>query len=222
MEVIMTIKKKVIDNFNYNNIKKTNKNFMYKDLRRSNCYNCDFTSSNFNFASLRGAQFKSCDFHECTFDSAEFVATNLKRSKFRKAKFENVVFDSANLEGVDFRGAEFKNVIFVSTDTSKAVNLDLSNADVKIFEEMPKLEVSEELENAAKAAMTNEYVKSARVLDTKSGEVSPISMMILLQNFNEKTLIRGLNIVKENVDKDFCTLSYIIKLISKYESEGLL
>lgn len=218
----MTISKRVNDKFNYNNIKKTNKNFMYKDLRRSNCYNCDFSSSNFNYTSFRGAQFKSCDFYECTFESAEFVATNLKKSKFKQAKFENTVFDSAKLEEVDFKGAEFKNVIFVSTDISKAINLDLSNADVKIFEEMPKLEISEALENAVKSAMTNEYVKFARVLDTKTGDVSPISMMILLENFDEETLIKGFSLIKENVDKDFCTLSYVIKLLKTYQSEGLI
>jgi hypothetical protein len=221
MEEEMDKKKTVNDKFNYNNIKKLNKNFMYKDLRRSNCYNCDFSGSNFNFASFRGAQFKSCNFYEVTFDSAEFVATNLKKSKFKKAKFENTIFDSANLEGVDFNGATFKNVIFVSTDITKAINLNLSD-DVKIFDEMPKLEVSKSLQKAAKSAMNNSFVKSARVLDTKTGAVSPISMMILLENFEEETLIKGLGIIEENLDKDFCTLSYIIKTLQKYQEEGIL
>lgn len=218
----MSISKRINDKFNYNNIKKINKNFMYKDLRRSNCYNCDFSGSNFNYTSFRGAQFKSCDFYECTFEAAEFVATNFKKSKFKQAKFENTIFDSAKLEEVDFKGAKFKNVIFVSTDINKAINLDLSNSDVKIFEEMPKLEISEKLENAVKAAMTNEYVKFARVLDTKTGDVSPISMMILLENFDEETLIKGFNLIKENLNKDFCTLSYIIKILKTYQSEGLI
>ena len=43
----------VSERFNYNNAQKTNKNFMYKDFRRSNCYNCDFSGSNFNFASFK-------------------------------------------------------------------------------------------------------------------------------------------------------------------------
>lgn len=217
----MAIKKNVNDKFNYNNIKKLSKNFMYKDLRRSNCYNCDFSGSNFNYTSFRGAQFKSCNFYECTFESAEFVATNLKKSKFKKAKFENAIFDSANVEGVDFKGSEFKNVIFVCTDISKAINLNLSD-DVKVFDEMPKLEVSEALESAAKSAMNNSYIKTARVLDTKDGSVSPISMMILLENFDEQTLIKGLGIIEENLDKDFCTLSYIIKSLQKYQEEGIL
>ena len=49
-------------NFNYNNIEKKGKNFMYKNLERSNCYNCDFTRSNFDFVTFRGAHFKSCVF----------------------------------------------------------------------------------------------------------------------------------------------------------------
>lgn len=218
----MAISKRLNDQFNYNNIKKTNKNFMYKDLRRSNCYNCDFSNSNFNYTSFRGAQFKSSDFFECTFESAEFVATNFKKSKFKGVKFENTVFDTVNLEGVDFSGAEFKNVIFVCTDISKAVNLDLSKADVKIFNEIPDLTISEELKEAVKYAMTNEYIKYARVLDTKTGQVSQISMMILLKSFDEKTLIKGFKLIKENIDKDFCTLSYIIKIFASYKEEGII
>lgn len=217
----MDIKKTVNDKFNYNNIKKQNKNFMYKDLRRSNCYNCDFSGSNFNYASFRGAQFKSCDLSQATFEFTEFVATNLKKSKFRNAKFENTIFDSANLENVDFTGATFKNVIFVATDVTKSLNLNLSD-DVKIFDKMPKLEVSKSLQKAAKSAMNNTFVKAARVLDTKTGTVNPISMMILLENFDEETLIKGLATIEEKLDKDFCTLSYIVKTIKTYQEEGIL
>jgi len=222
MEVKMILSKRVSDQINYNNRKKTNVNFMYKDLRRSNCYSCDFSNSNFNHTSFRGAQFKSCDFYECTFKSAEFVATNLKNSKFKKAKFENAVFDSANLTDVNFEGAEFKNVIFVSTDTTKAINLDLSNKEIKVFDEMPELRISENLRNTVKSAMENEYIKFARILDTKKGEISAISIMILLENFDEETLIKGLDIFKKKVDKDFGTLSYIIHALKTYQKDGLI
>lgn len=218
----MTISKRVNDQINYSNRKKSGADFMYKDLRRSNCYNCDFSNSNFNHTSFRGAQFKSCNFFECTFKSAEFVAANLKNSKFKHAKFENTVFDSVSLAGVDFEGAEFENVIFVSTDTSKAINLDLSNKEIKVFNEMPELEISERLESAVKAAMKNEYIKFARILDTKKGEISPISMMILLENFDEETLIKGLGILKSKVDENFGTLSYMIQELKTYQADGLI
>ena len=52
----MTTNKKSETWLKYNKVQKTNKNFMYQDLKRSNCYNSDFSNSNFNFTSLRGAQ----------------------------------------------------------------------------------------------------------------------------------------------------------------------
>lgn len=218
----MAINKKIDDRFNYNNVQKLKKNFMYKDLRRGNCYNCDFSESNFNFSSFRGAHIKSSNFYGCTFKGAEFIATNFKKSKFKKAKFEDVIFESVNLEGVDFTGAEFKNTIFVGTDISKAINLNLVDSEVTIYEEMPKLEISEKLENAIKLALENNFIKKSRVLDTKEGNINPISVMRLLQHFKEKDLADGLNIMSERLDKDFCTLSYIIKALQTYQRQGLM
>lgn len=202
-------------NFNYNNIEKKDKNFMYKNLRRSNCYNCNFSNSNFNFASFRGAHFKACDFSKCTFTWAELIGTNLKGSNFKGAKFENTVFDSVNLDGVDFKNAEFKNTIFLATDMEKAKNLNTNDPEIKVFDEMPNIELSEALRNAVINSMQNEYVKESRVLDTKDGSLNLLNIMILLENFNEETLIKGLNIIERELDKDFCTLSYIIKFIEK-------
>jgi len=200
-------------NFNYNNIEKKGKNFMYKNLERSNCYNCDFTRSNFDFVTFRGAHFKSCVFFECTFKWAEFIGTNLKGSDFKNTKFENAIFDSVNLEGADFKDAEFKNTIFLSTDLTKAKNLSIKNSDTKVFSEMPQIEISEELRIAVISAMKNKYIKAARVLDTKDGGINIISLMILLENFDEETLIKGLNKITAELDCDFYTLSYVVKFL---------
>ncbi len=210
------------DSFHLNNMVKQNKNFMYRDLRRSNCYGTDFTGSNFNFTSFRGAHFKSCNFFDCTFTEAEFIGTNLKKSKFKRAKFEDAVFEGVNLSGVDFKDAEFKNVIFVDTDLSETKNMEFAEEEVKIFEGMPEIEISEELAAAVKAAMENSKIKVSRVLDAKDGSINTISIMRLLEKYNEKTLISGLKMVAENVDRDFCTLSYLIKAINSYEKQGLL
>lgn len=218
----MAINKKVNDRFHYNKAEKINKNFMYKDLRRANCYNCNFTGSNFNFTSFRGAHFKACDFYDCKFDSAEFIGSNLKNSKFRKAKIENAIFEGVNLDGADFTGARFNNVIFVDTDISKASNLKLSEGTYKIFDSMPELEISESLEEALKKAMSNEYIKKSRVLDNKEGNINTISVMRLLDRFNEKTLILGLKRISDSIDREFCTLSYIVKAIEKCQKEGML
>lgn len=218
----MARNKSVNGSFNYNKIEKKNKNFMYKNLHRSNCYNSDFSNSNFDYVSFRGAHFKSCTFFGCTFRWAEFIGTNLKGSIFKNAKFENAIFDSVNLDGVNFKDAEFKNTIFLSTNIEKAKNLNLQDSNIKIFHEMPQLEISEELETSVKNVMENDYVKKARVFDTKDGKLNAVSLMILLDNFDESTLIKGLNIIEAQLDKDFYTLSYVIKLLKKYQIDGIL
>ena len=40
----MAINKNKNGNFFYNNADKSNKNFMYSNLTRANCYNCDFSN----------------------------------------------------------------------------------------------------------------------------------------------------------------------------------
>lgn len=206
----------------YNKTSKMNKNFMYQDLKRSNCFNCDFSKSNFNFTSLRGAHFKSCNFFGCTFKSAEFVGANLKGTRFTRAKFEDTIFEGAKLEKTDFTGATFKNTVFVNTDLSKATNLNFKEGEVRVFDKMPELEISEKLENAIRKAMENEFVKKSRTLDTKDGDINTISVMLLLEKFRERRLIEGLGILSEKVDRDFCTLSYIIKSLERYKDQGIL
>jgi hypothetical protein len=222
MEVTMARNQSVQGNFNYNNIEKKAKNFMYKNLERSNCYNCDFSNSNFDYVSFRGAHFKSCNFFKCSFKWTEFIGTNLKDSDFENAIFENAVFDSAKLEGTNFKDAEFINTIFLSTDIEKAKNLDIKNPGIKILNEMPTIEISEKLRSAVIDVMKNKYVKAARVLDTKEGNLNLLNIMILLKNFDEETLIKGLNIIETQLYRDFYTLSYIIKFLQNCRTNGTL
>ncbi|MCK8059130.1 MULTISPECIES: pentapeptide repeat-containing protein [unclassified Fusibacter] len=217
-----TTTKRENDQINYSNRKKQKSDFVNKDLRRSNCYNSDFSCSDFSHASFRGAQFKACNFFECTFTATEFVATNLKNSRFVDAKFKNVIFDSANLTGTNFERASFDNVIFINTDFTNARNFDENAPGLRIYKTPPALEISDRLERAIRSSMNNEFIKYARVLDTKTGDINPISVMILLENFSEESLIKGLTQLKNNVDKDFGTLSFLIGLLEQYRIEGLI
>lgn len=202
-------------NFNYNNIEKMSKNFMYYNLKRANCYNCDFSMSNFNYVSFRGAHLKKCNFYKGSFVGAEFVGANLKGSKFRKAKFENTIFEGVNLDGVDFSEAEFNNTIFYDTDTSKAKSINLGDRGIRIFGELPELEISEELKAAIESVMENPFIKEARIFDNKDKEINILTLLLLLEKFNEQDLIKGLGIIKEEIKREFHTLSYIMRLLEK-------
>lgn len=209
----MAVNKTKNGNFFFNNADKSGKNFMYNNLTRADCYNCNFSNSHFEFTSLRGAHFKKCNFYRSNFKGAEFIGSNLKGSKFKEAKFEDSVFEGANLNGADFGSAKFKNTIFVGCDLSSAKNLDIDNKNIRVFEEMPELNISEELKTAALSAMENEFIKKSRVLDTKDGDLNGLSFMILSEKFDEAALIEGMHYIKFEIDKEFHTLSYIIRLI---------
>jgi len=78
---------------------------------------------------------------------------------------------------------------------------------------MPKLEISDELKAAILTAMENKYVKKSRVLDTKDGGLNTLNIMLLLENFTEETIITGLKLIVTKLDREFYTLSYIIKFL---------
>ena len=102
---------------------------------------------------------------------------------------------------------------------SLLIYLNLNDPNIKVYEEMPELDLSEELEKAVKNVMKNEFVKKARIFDTKDGSLNTLNLLILLENFNELSIINGLNKIGVELDKPFYTLSYIIKLIKSYQNE---
>lgn len=205
--------------FKFNNIEKKNKNFTYQNLAKSNCYNSDFSASKFDYVSFRGAHFKSCNFFDCSFVGAEFVGSNLKGSRFVNASFEDVVFESVKLIETDFKGASFKNVVFMFTDITGAKNLNVDDPNIRVMNTMPDFEISDELKSCFEEVMQNPFVKKSRVLDTREGNINYLSLMLLLEKFDEQTLIKGLRKIEEHTDREFHSLSYIIKLIHKLSDE---
>ena len=87
----------------------------------------------------------------------------------------------------------------------------------RVYDEMPHLDINNELEMAILSAMENEYIKKSRVLDTKDGSINGLSIMILKERFSEETLIKGMKYIKENIDRDFHTLSYISRIIKSMD-----
>lgn len=204
---------------NFNNAEKKKKSYMHQNLQRSKCYGCDFSNSNFDNVSFRGAHMKSCNFYGGSFKMTEFVGANFKDSQFRNAVFENAVFEGAKLEGVNFKGASFKNTFFVQTSLDNAINIDLDDPEIRVFNEMPVIEISSELTAIIEKLMINEFIKKSRVLDTKDKTINTLSVMILLEKFGEEILLKYLGKIESYMDRDFYTLSYIIRCVEKAMKE---
>ena len=150
-----------------------------------------------------------------SFEGTEFIGTNLKNSKFKNAKFKNAIFEGANLDGTDFKDAKFENTIFLGCKLEKIKNFNAEVEGVRIFEGMPEINISSELEEALKNLMENKFVKNSRIFDTKEGNINTLTLMILKENFSEEELIKGFNEIKLQIDRDFYTISYVIRLINK-------
>ena len=159
---------------------------------------------------------KSCKFYGASFIGTEFVGSNLKESHFNNAVFEDVVLESVKLKDTSFKGASFKNVVFLMTDTTEVKHLNMEDEGIRVFNEMPKLDMSEALKEAIEKAMVNKHVLKSRVLDTRSGDINTLSVLLLLERFDETTIIQGLMDLDNRIDRDFYTLSFIINIIKKY------
>ena len=138
-----------------------------------------------------------------------------ENSKFKNAKFKNAIFEGANLDGTDFKDAKFENTIFLGCKLEKIKNFNAEVEGVRIFEGMPEINISSELEEALKNLMENKFVKNSRIFDTKEGNINTLTLMILKENFSEEELIKGFNEIKLQIDRDFYTISYVIRLINK-------
>lgn len=212
-----TPNKKVNAAFDLRNADKKNKNFMYQNIAGGKCHRCNFSESNFDYANFRGASMKDCKFRAASFKGTEFIGANLKDSDFSNATFENCIFEGAKVVDANFSGATFINCIFLMTDLSLAKNIDLDNEGIRVYEEMPELELNEALRTAYEKAMVNPIIKKSRVLDTKEGKLNYVSVIRLLEHFDEEILTKGLNGIETHLERDFYTLSFIITLIKKLE-----
>ena len=97
----------------------------------------------------------------------------------------------------------------------KNKNLNRELKEVRILDEMPEINLSNELKSSLENFMENKYVKSSRIFDTKDGGINTLTLMILLENFSESELIQGFDKIKSKIDRDFYTISYIIRMIKK-------
>lgn len=199
----------------YNNMDKRGKHFQYHNFQKQDYFNTDFSHSNMDFTNFRGAHFKSCNFTACSFKGSSFVGSNFKGSLFAGAVFESAVFEGAKLDGADFKLAQFRNVIFVETATDKALNLDCNQPGIRVFEMMPEIQFNQDLVVVVERLLTNHWVKRSRVLDTKGGRINTISMMLMIEKYGEQVLLEALGQIEPLFDRDFYTLSYVMKAIDK-------
>ncbi|OIJ22029.1 hypothetical protein BKP45_04955 [Anaerobacillus alkalidiazotrophicus] len=201
--------------FNYINMDRRNRNYMYKNFYKSISHGTNFSGSNFNFASLRAAKFTVCSFYKANFYWTEFIGTNIKRSNFESAYFENVTFNSVSFERVNFENAIFKNVKFLNVGLKGVKNFRIEDHDITILNDMPNIVVNQTLNDLIDDLRKNDYIRRSKVLHLKKNRINTLNISILLEYFTDEELIIGLKLAGEKLNKNFSTVSYLIKFIQK-------
>lgn len=202
--------------YSYNNVDRSDNNFMYKDFEKTNSYNSSFRKANFNFTSFRGAKMKFCDFSEASFIGSEFVGTNLRGSNFSGAYFQDAIFCVTVLDKAIFKNAKFENCFFVSTGISRTKNFPSECDGIIFLDSYPSTDIfSNELLQIVEGLRSNDIIRRSHTLHLKKGKVNTLSLHILLQSYSEDDLISMLPQVPQRLTTQFYTLSYLRNLLKK-------
>ncbi|WP_052098197.1 pentapeptide repeat-containing protein [Paenibacillus stellifer] len=194
---------------------KMNRKFNHKYLCKSRSFRAVFRESEFNHVNFRGAIITSSSFKKCKFNGVEFLGTNLKRCNFEGAHFKNTIFVGALLEGCKFKNATFENVIFVNMNFENVKFLNLSNPQIKILKEYPKIVASVDLQTILDDLIGNRFISTYKVLHTSTKKINHLNLKILLETFSEENLIKGLEILKVKNTKDIYTVSSLINYLKR-------
>lgn len=204
----------------YRNEQRQKRSFRYKDFSYSDSYNTRFTCSEFSCVNFDHASMKYCGFNGALFDEAEFKFAKLNGSRFKGAVFKNTLFYQTKLDKVLFSEATFENTIFVGSSIKKARGIKKSTPGVQFFDKIPAVEISPSLKSAIDQALHNRYIRRSEVLVTgRRGLPNHLNIFRLLQRFSEDAIVAGLAEAREDIKRDFSTLSYITRYMKTHPEE---
>ena len=219
----MSLKGKNRAFFSYNNVDKSNSNFMYKDFEKTKSYHSNFKNAKFDYASLRAAHMKFCNFDGASFVETEFVGTNLRGSTFKRGNFKETIFRATVLDKTDFSGATFENCYFVDIGVSSISKFPNNCSGITFLNAMPSNEnFSAELMEVVENLRENEFVRRSNTLHLKKGKINTLSLMILLKSYSEDELIELLQNVTNDLTTQFYTLSYLKVLLKKAAQSDII
>lgn len=189
--------------------------FMFQYYCKSRMFKVAFNGSSFLHVNFRGSIITYCSFKRCTFDGAEFLGTNLRKSNFEGSSFQNCVFVGTLLDGAKFKGCHFNNVVFVNTSSDKAKSFPTDTHGITVFKHYPKMNVSPALAKVLDDGQGNRRIAPYKILHLTTKKYNHLNLKLLLDRYPEPELIRRLQWVISNVDRDICTLSSLKKWLRR-------
>ncbi len=195
---------------------KKGKSYRYKYFCKSRSFKANFTECEFSHVNFRGSIMTYCCFKRSKFEGVEFLGTNLRNSNFESAYFKDVVFVGALLDNCKFKSAQFNNVLFVNTNISYCKNLETDCNGITFCSQYPKVNISSNLKDVLEELKENNYITKFKVLHLSTKKYNHLNIKLLLDEFSEEKLIKGLRKAKDKINRDICTLSCLTKFLQSH------
>lgn len=207
--------------FSYNNVRRENRNFSYKDFGYSKSYNTRFTDSLFYGNNFFKARMKYCGFNGCRFQFIEFNNVSFRGSRFKGAIFENVWFNNCNIEKANFHDAKFVNVYYTNTNVKSASGIPNTNDFIQIDFQKAHIVLSRELQEILLLCKKNEYIlKSGTLFYRRKNRISNAKKRELKQmtKAERKNYQRQMqNNQKESFVFHYVNLTRLLRIYSENE-----
>lgn len=213
------------------NTKFTNSIFYGNVFFKSTMKYCGFNGCKFNFIEFRSSNFRGCRFKGAQFENIIFSNCNLSNANFQGATFKNVYFNNTSLKNV--KGIKDTNLF---TKLNNNIEFSISQKLIETLNECktnPYIISSKTIFYTQKVRLSNSQKKAEKLLPKQERKqlqkerqkqlsikpkplsLNKINIILLLDNFTEDEIIRGLHLATKSIDKNFSSISYFVPYIEK-------
>ncbi|RTB44079.1 pentapeptide repeat-containing protein [Pseudomonas aeruginosa] len=199
--------------FSYNNSDVRDKLFQNKDFNKAQPYHSNFSQSRFENSSFSATKFKFCAMYESTFDDCDFTGTLFRKCNLQKARFNRCLIRASQFEGCKMKGAIFSECIIVGSNVPVGYDLGLnnisltSNPSVNDFDPL--------LIGLIEDLRSNKFIRKSAIFHLKRQRINTVTLKYLMMRFDIDFLLEYIPRLKSEIKRDFYTVSYIVKALTR-------
>lgn len=204
--------------FSYRNCDVRERFFQHKDFNKAEPFQSNFSQSRFENSSFSASKFKFCGMYECIFDDCDFTGALQRKCNLQNSKFNRCVIRSSTFDRCELRGAEFSDCIIVGTNIPPEYKLD--NRNIFLASNPPTSDFDPILIKTVESLRENDFIRRSAVFHLKRKKINTVTLKFLLRIFDSGFLVENIHQLNEEITRDFYTVSYIVRVLTRLAEEG--
>lgn len=213
-------------NTNFKKSKFFGNNFNKAILKYCNMNNCEFKFIEFKNTNFRGSKFIGAHFENVIFQNC-----NLNKCTFKNVTFKNVYYINTSLSNVRGISKDNNSLIRINNQNTKVLISDelfkslelckknkyIMNSDTLFYKKKNRLSnAQKKFEKTLTKLERKNLQRQRQKLHSPSIQLNKISIIRLLNVYDEQILSKGLSLAATSINKEFYSLSYFIPYIKKF------